>query len=79
MSAPSAGNAQPWHFVIIRERTILDAVGSFHPYARMINKAPVAILVCADHPVRAAPVGYPAEVKRPSQRYDEARIHHDRW
>ena len=48
MSAPSAGNQQPWHFVVIRDRTILDAVPAFHPYARMMVKAPVAILVCGD-------------------------------
>ena len=48
MSAPSAGNQQPWHFVVIRDRAILDAVPGFHPYARMMVKAPVAILVCGD-------------------------------
>jgi len=31
MSAPSSGNEQPWHFVVIRDRAILDAVSSFHP------------------------------------------------
>jgi nitroreductase len=48
MSAPSAGNQQPWHFVVIRDRAVLDAVPGFHPYARMMIKAPVAILVCGD-------------------------------
>lgn len=48
MSAPSAGNQQPWHFVIITERAILDEIPKFHPFARMLTSAPMAILVCAD-------------------------------
>jgi nitroreductase len=48
MSAPSAGNEQPWHFIVIRDRKILDEIPKFHQYAQMLKQAPVAILVCAD-------------------------------
>lgn len=48
MAAPSAGNQQPWHFVVIRDRALLDAVPGFHPHAKMAEQAPVAILVCGD-------------------------------
>ena len=48
MMAPSAGNAQPWHFVVIKKRQILDAIAAFHPYAKMLTNAPVAILICGD-------------------------------
>ena len=48
MAAPSAGNQQPWHFVVIRERRILDAVPGIHPYAAMVAEAPLAILACGD-------------------------------
>jgi nitroreductase len=48
MAAPSAGNQQPWHFVVIRDRALLSAVPGFHPHARMADQAPVAILVCGD-------------------------------
>ena len=48
MSAPSAGNEQPWHFVIITDRQILDKVPNINPYAAMAKKAPAAILVCGD-------------------------------
>jgi nitroreductase len=48
MCAPSAGNEQPWHFVVINERKILDEVPTFHKHAGMVKKAPLAILVCAD-------------------------------
>jgi nitroreductase len=48
MSAPSAGNQQPWQFIVIAERHKLDAIPLFHPYANMVKLASVAILVCGD-------------------------------
>ena len=48
MSAPSAGNQQPWQFVIITERQKLDVIPTFHPYAGMVKLATVAVLVCGD-------------------------------
>jgi len=48
MYAPSAGNEQPWDFIIINERGILDKIPEFHPHAQMLKQAPAAILVCAD-------------------------------
>jgi len=48
MNAPSAGNQQPWRFVIVTERSILDRIPDVHPYAEMLKQAPAAILVCGD-------------------------------
>ena len=48
MSAPTAGGIQPWRFVVITERAVLDAIPDIHPYAAMIRQAPLAILVCGD-------------------------------
>jgi nitroreductase len=48
MAAPSAGNQQPWQFVVVRERETLTAVTTFHPYAGMLPEAPLAIVVCGD-------------------------------
>lgn len=48
MAAPSAGNAQPWHFVVIDDRKILDTIPSIHQYAGMCKTAGCAVLVCAD-------------------------------
>ncbi len=48
MSAPSAGNEQPWHFIVITDRRLLDEIPLFHPYADMLREAQVAILVCGD-------------------------------
>jgi nitroreductase len=48
MAAPSAKNEQPWHFIIIRERSILDAIPQFHAYAEMLREAGLAVVVCGD-------------------------------
>ncbi|HZW04895.1 MAG TPA: nitroreductase family protein [Anaerolineaceae bacterium] len=48
MAAPSAGTARPWHFVVITDRTRLDAIAAEHSSAHMLLEAPLAILVCAD-------------------------------
>ncbi len=48
MQAPSAGNQQPWHFVIVTEREKLDKIPAFHPFCKMVTKAPAAIVVCGD-------------------------------
>lgn len=133
MSAPSASNLQPWQFVVIDERSLLDAVPGFHPHAAMIKEAPLAILVCGEPessrywqqdcaaatenillaahalgmgavwlglhpredrvkgmrelvqvpedvvPMALIAVGYAAEEKPPSNRYNEAKVHQNRW
>lgn len=48
MQAPSARNEQPWHFIVIDDLELLQAIPEFHPYARMLMDAPLAILVCSD-------------------------------
>lgn len=48
MIAPSAGNSQPWEFVVIREKSILAAFPAINQYAAMAPKAPVAVLVCGN-------------------------------
>lgn len=48
MNAPSANNQQPWQFIIIDDRSILDKIPEFHPYSQMLKDAPAAILVCED-------------------------------
>ena len=57
MAAPSAGNEQPWHFVVITERKLLEAIADFHPYAGMARLAPAAILACGDPSLEKYP-GY---------------------
>ncbi len=136
MSAPSASNQQPWHFIVINKRDILDEIPKVHPYSNMLKEAPLAIVVCGDlqleinkgfwvtdcsaateniliaaqakglgavwlgvylieervtsiqellglpkHiiPLCIVSIGYPAEKKPRSNRYNPSRIHHNRW
>ncbi len=46
MAAPSAVNCQPWEFVVVTDRKILDKLGDMLPFAKMIYKAGAAIVVC---------------------------------
>ncbi len=48
MSAPSSSNGQPWHFVVIDDRRMLDEIPKFHPYSAMLKEAPLAVVVCGD-------------------------------
>ena len=48
MHAPSAGNEQPWHFIIIKEQETLKEIPRYHKHAQMLNDASAAILVCLD-------------------------------
>lgn len=48
MAAPSSNNRRPWHYVVTRERAILDRLGQVHPYGKMLHQATLSITVCAD-------------------------------
>lgn len=47
MAAPTAVNMQPWAFIIVTERTVLNALNKELPYAKMLDKAGAAVIVCA--------------------------------
>lgn len=54
MMAPSAGDARPWHYVVVRDEEVANAVSAL-PHAEMAKSAPLAILVCADPSVEKFP------------------------
>lgn len=47
-AAPSAYNVRPWHFVVIDDRKVLNAIADAHPFAKMLYQAPLAIAICAE-------------------------------
>ena len=47
MAAPTAVNKQPWAFVVVTDRKTLDTLAAGLPYAKMLDKAGAAIIVCA--------------------------------
>ncbi len=48
MSAPSACDMQPWHFVVLTDHKVIDEIPKFHPHAAMLPKAQIAIVVCGE-------------------------------
>jgi nitroreductase len=48
MAAPSASNQKPWHFVVVTDRTKLQALAKNHPYGKMLAGAALGIAVCGD-------------------------------
>ena len=50
MQAPSASNRQPWRFVVVDQRDLLDNIPLFHPWSKMLLEATLAIVVCAEVP-----------------------------
>lgn len=48
MQAPSAGNEQPWEFIVLRDKKIMKKITEFHPYSKMLLNTDVAIVVCGD-------------------------------
>jgi len=136
MYAPSAHNQQPWQFIVIQDREVLNKIPEFHPYSSMLKSAPLAILVCGDSsrfkspyfwpqdcaaatqnillaaralglgavwmgvypkenlmdglrtllnipkeifPFSLIAIGHPAEEKPKPERFDEQRIHYNKW
>ena len=136
MCAPSAGNQQPWQFIVATEKELLKKISATHINARMVERASIAILVCGDlsrethkgywmidcaaatenillevtgHnlgavwvgiypredrvkylknlfklpenivPFAVIAIGYPAEQKEPNKKFDEGRVHYNRW
>lgn len=55
MFAPSAGNEQPWQFIVFDDRKFLDEVPRICATASMCRQAPLAILVCGDSSLEKYP------------------------
>ncbi|RKX33270.1 MAG: nitroreductase family protein [Verrucomicrobia bacterium] len=48
MVAPSAADQRPWHFVVVRDRGKLQAMGRRMEGCEMLDTAALGILVCGD-------------------------------
>ncbi|PIV00563.1 nitroreductase family protein [Candidatus Shapirobacteria bacterium CG03_land_8_20_14_0_80_40_19] len=46
MSAPSAVNTQPWAFIVVTKKKLLDLLCESLSYAKMLDKAGAAVIVC---------------------------------
>ena len=48
MNAPSGGNVQPWHFIVVNKHETLLRIMEIHPYSKMLEGASHAIIVLGD-------------------------------
>ena len=67
MYAPSARNEQPWHFMVIDDRGLLDKIREVHPYASMLSGAALAILVCGDEHLELSKGYWPVDCSAATQ------------
>jgi len=55
--APSAGNVQPWRFLVVRDRRLKERLAQAALGQHFLVQAPVVIAVCADLQAHAASYG----------------------
>ncbi|MBQ8153618.1 MAG: nitroreductase family protein [Prevotella sp.] len=48
MAAPTAVNKQPWHFVVLNERSVIDSLAAVNPNKEKMLQSPLIIVVCGD-------------------------------
>lgn len=48
MAAPTAVNKQPWHFIVVNEKSMLEKIAEVNHNKRMLKTAPLAIIVCGN-------------------------------
>lgn len=48
MAAPTAVNRQPWEFIVVTDRALLDSIAGCSRGFGMLKKAPAAIIVCGN-------------------------------
>jgi nitroreductase len=46
--APSAGNIQPWHFIIVRDNETREKIAKGCRYGKFVSESPVAIIACGN-------------------------------
>jgi nitroreductase len=47
--APSSSNTQPWHFVVVRDRETIAAIGRIATQGAFIGQAPLAIAIVMEN------------------------------
>jgi len=69
MYAPSARNEQPWHFIVIDSRELMDRIMKVHPYASMLSEASIAILICGDEKLELSKGYWPVDCAAATQNF----------
>lgn len=48
MAAPSAVGRDPWHFIVVRNKSMLERITDILPNGKMLREAGAGIIVCGD-------------------------------
>jgi nitroreductase len=48
MYAPSAVNKQPWHFIVFRDKVVVQKLVEVNSNAKMLEKSSAGIVICYD-------------------------------
>ena len=48
MRAPSAGNEQPWEFIVVKSKETMQKIREFHIYSQPLDTAACAVVVCGN-------------------------------
>ena len=67
MVAPSADDERPWHFIIIEDKHLLEQVSKIFPRAHIVNRVPLAILVCGDQKLQKVKGFWPQDCAAATQ------------
>jgi len=67
MAAPSADNQQPWHYVVVDDREVLNGIAGAHPHAQMCKDAALAVVVCGDAGITKFPDYWPQDCAAATQ------------
>lgn len=62
MAAPSAGNEQPWQFVVVDDHAAMIRLSKTQPFVSYARKAPLGIVVCGDTSREKHKGNWPADV-----------------
>jgi nitroreductase len=57
VQAPSAGNTQPWEFVVVKSQNVIKKLAKAAYNQAHVEKAPVVIVVCVNENVSSASYG----------------------
>ncbi len=48
MYAPSAMNYQPWHFIVVNKKNVINELQNIFPHADMLKQTTLLIIICGD-------------------------------
>lgn len=67
MQAPSAGNQQPWEFIVVEDKEALNTLSLTSPYAKPVLSSAVTLVLLADGNRLKIPTGWQQDMSAAAQ------------